>query len=44
MSSKNKPIYYNLALFEERGEAKLPAFEPGEKARTCAGTKGKIPG
>lgn len=44
MSSKNKPIYYNLALLKERGEAKFPAFEPGEKARTCADTKGKIPG
>lgn len=37
-------MYYNSALLEEEGEAKLPAFEPGEKARTYAGNKGKIPG
>lgn len=28
---------YNSASLEEEGEAKLPAFEPGEKARTHAG-------
>lgn len=32
-------MYYNPVLFEEGGEAKLPAFEPGEKARTYADIK-----